>query len=93
MKTSGPDALSSGEKIKKIIREKRAEDEVGGEGGRGGGSGNQGERVSSSAFCETSSDSRRQFQAMQFLSEVRDNIKRISHSRLVFATSVDGLAY
>ena len=35
----------------------------------------------------------RQFQAMHFLREVRDNIKRISHSCLVFATSVDGLAY
>ena len=35
----------------------------------------------------------RQFQAMHFLRELRDNIKRISHSCLIFATSVDGLAY
>ena len=35
----------------------------------------------------------RQFQAMHFLRELRDNIKRIWHSCLIFATSVDGLAY
>ena len=35
----------------------------------------------------------RQFQAMHFLRELRDNIKRIWPSCLIFATSVDGLAY
>ena len=93
LKTSGPDVLSSRKKIKKIIRGKRAGDEVGG-AGWGGGVATKGKECHHHHFGKlhpTIED--RQFQAMHFLREVRDNIKRISHFCLVFATSVDGLAY
>lgn len=62
--------------------------------GAKGGGGEEGEVATKGKECHHQHFvNRRQFQAMHFLREVRDNIKRISHSRLVFATSVDGLAY
>ena len=64
-----------------------------GAGGGGGGVATKGKECHHHYFGKlhpTIED--RQFQAIHFLREVRDNIKRISHSCLVFATSVDGLA-
>ena len=62
--------------------------------GRGGGVATRGKECHHHYFGKLHpAIEERQFQAMHFLREVRDNIKRISHSCLVFATSVDGLAY